>query len=714
MRRFYYRLKSTLLFDILRNNYFILVALIILLLVFINSKSIFVGLIFIGYLVYLLKKAPKLALYCIIILVIVFLNYKIRKNNYSKNIVTNYDGIAKVERIQYKNDNYQIQFKVKNYYLLYYSDELLEIGGIYYLNANISKPSKAHFPGGFDYAKYCEYKGIVGIIENTKIKKIRKSFSIYYLNYLANNYFDKHFNSSSKGMLKALTIGNKDDMEQTLSNSISNVGISHLFVISGLHVQIIAMFFSKILKLLHVSEKKQNTLLIAILFTYFVLTGFMISVFRVVYGTLLRYINKVKKLNYNSLDIMSVNIITVLVINPLFFYQYSFSLSYIISTSIIICSDYLKVKNKIKDTIINSIKISIIATLVTLPIVINIKPEINYLSIIYNIFYIPVVTYIILPMAFITTFFNFLEPLFDIIYQLFTSATNCLSTIKTLTITYPTVSMGVIIGYYWVLYFLLKEISNFRKKKTILLLVLFIAIHILWNNYAIFHNTSDIYFLDLPKGEATVVIDKHNKLNVLIDTGEAGYDDILIFLKKKGIKRLDGVIISHGDSDHMGMLEVILKEFKVKKVFCNKYDTKTMTIVKQKTQLITLKKGDMFKVGSTYFQTLSPKNDENDTNNNSLVLLMSYYKKKILLTGDIEQKIEKELPKIGHVDILKVPHHGSNTSSSNSLFASVDFEVAVCMNGYRNSFAFPTDLTRKKYQKKLYVTSENGTYIIRQ
>lgn len=73
VRRFYYRLKSTLLFDILRNNYFILVALIILLLVFINSKSIFVGLIFIGYLVYLLKKAPKLALYCIIILVIVFL-----------------------------------------------------------------------------------------------------------------------------------------------------------------------------------------------------------------------------------------------------------------------------------------------------------------------------------------------------------------------------------------------------------------------------------------------------------------------------------------------------------------------------------------------------------------------------------------------------------------------------------------------------------------
>ena len=109
VRRFYYRLKSTLLFDILRNNYFILVALIILLLVFINSKSIFVGLIFIGYLVYLLKKAPKLALYCIIILVIVFLNYKIRKYNYSKNIVTNYEGIAKVERIQYKNDNYQIQ-----------------------------------------------------------------------------------------------------------------------------------------------------------------------------------------------------------------------------------------------------------------------------------------------------------------------------------------------------------------------------------------------------------------------------------------------------------------------------------------------------------------------------------------------------------------------------------------------------------------------------
>ena len=119
MRRFYYRLKSTLLFDILRNNYFILVALIILLLVFINSKSIFVGLIFIGYLVYLLKKAPKLALYCIIILVIVFLNYKIRKYNYSKNIVTYYEGIAKVEfSIKMITIKSNLKLKIITYYII--------------------------------------------------------------------------------------------------------------------------------------------------------------------------------------------------------------------------------------------------------------------------------------------------------------------------------------------------------------------------------------------------------------------------------------------------------------------------------------------------------------------------------------------------------------------------------------------------------------------
>ena len=88
-----------------------------------------------------------------------------------------------------------------------------------------------------------------------------------------------------------------------------------------------------------------------------------------------------------------------------------------------------------------------------------------------------------------------------------------------------------------------------------------------------------VYFLDLPKGEATVVIDKHNKLNVLIDTGEAGYDDILIFLKKKGIKRLDGVIISHGDSDHMGMLEVILKELSLEHVKLDKMYQKAMDLV---------------------------------------------------------------------------------------------------------------------------------------
>lgn len=714
MRHFYYKLKTTLLFNILRNNYFILVSLIFLLLLIVDNKSILLGVIFISYLCYLLKKAPKLVLYFIIILSIIILNYSLRKYSYNKNLTTDYEGYAKVERIQYKNNKYQIKFKVKNYYLLYYCDELLEIGSIYHLKAEIKKPNKEHFPGGFNYEKYCEYKGVIGIIENAQIKIIKKSFSIYYLNYLANNYFDKHFISESKGMLKALTIGIKDDMEETLNSSISNIGISHLFVISGLHVQIIALFFSKILGLLHIDEKKQNIILLMILFSYFVLTGYMISVFRVVYGTFLKYVNKAKKLNYSSLDIMSINIITVLLVNPNLFYQYSFLLSYLISISIIICSDYLKVKNKIKDTILNGIKISIIATFITLPIVINIKPEINYMSIIYNIFYIPIVTYIILPLAFITSFLNFLEPLFNFFYLLFYNCTNYLATIKIFTITYPKVSISLIVSYYVILYFLLRIAPNIKKKKNILLLILFIMIHIIWNNYSVFHTTSDIYFLDLPKGEATVIIDKHNRLNVLIDTGESGYDDILVFLKKKGIKRLDAIIISHGDSDHMGMLEIILKEFKVKKVFCSKYDMKTMAVVNQKAQIFTLKQADKLKIGSLYIEILSPSHDENDTNNNSLVLLMSYYKKKILLTGDIEHKIESQLPKIGYVDILKVPHHGSNTSSSSDLFKIVEFDLAICMNGYRNSFSFPTDLTRKKYQKRLYITSENGTYVIKQ
>ena len=106
-----------------------------------------------------------------------------------------------------------------------------------------------------------------------------------------------------------------------------------------------------------------------------------------------------------------------------------------------------------------------------------------------------------------------------------------------------------------------------------------------------------------------------------------------------------------------------------------------------------MKKGDEFFIDKFYFKILWPSFDQKDVNNNSLVIYSIIFNQRILFTGDIEKKAEEELVRNVNkikVDILKVAHHGSNTSTHELFLKSVRFKIAVAMNGYNNQFGFPT------------------------
>lgn len=712
VRAFLIKLKTSSLFNLLKDNYYISLVNICLLLLLINTKSIIILLIIIGYLIYLLKISPKLALFTIIILVIILINYVLRRIIFNNNLIDNYDGFVKVIKIIKKDTNYQIIFKTKHNYLITYLDNEPVIGATYYLKCEVIKASKAHYPGGFNYYEYLKNKNIIGITSNEQLTYIKKGYSIYQLNYYINKYFDYYFHTESKGIIKALTIGIKEDIDDNLLTKISSIGISHLFVISGLHVQIICNLLDKLLNKLHIKKQYQNKIIILILLIYYLISGLLISVLRVILNKILSIINKKYQFNLSNIDIISINIIIVLAFNPLYLYQYSFLLSYIIAFSITVCSKYLIDQKTIKSKIVNNIKISFISTIVTLPIITNINPSVNYLSILYNLLFIPFVTSIMLPFAMLTTIIYPLEYIFNYIYKVFKLLTTIFSNISILTINYPTVNIEFIFIYYIVTVYLIYNKLN--KNKIIIPIILFFIIQTLWTNMIIFNNKGKVYFLDLPKGESTLIIEKHNQLNILIDTGESGYNDIIIFLKKLGIKRLDLVIITHPDSDHFGMLKEISNEFKIKKIIKSKYDNKTKNYIKKNIPIISASPKDKIKYKNISIEFISPIKDYNDTNNNSLVFKLSFYQKTILFTGDIEEPVEKNLPYIGKVNILKVPHHGSNTSTSNSLLSKVDFDLAICMNGYKNSFSFPTQTTKKKLKNKLYITSDKGTYILKQ
>jgi len=571
-------------------------------------------------------------------LLIVLANYSCRGIYFRNLYQENYQGYAKVEQIKKTAKKYQIRFKLKRGYVLYYSEERLSIGSVYYIEGNVQKFYQSHYPGGFNYYQYASFQNLYGTINVEKMSYQKQSFSIYYFNDCFNRYYDTHYKTESVGMIKALTIGNKDSFDKTLNDSISQIGISHLFVISGLHVNLISLAVSKILSLFKkwISKNHQEIITMSILFFYFVITGFLISVFRVVFGSFLKYLNKKMKLEISPVNLLLIQIILMLLYNPLYLFQYSFILSYFIVLSILMVSDFLGKSKKIKTKIFNQISISLLSILVTLPMVVNINPDINFLAMLYNLFYIPIVSYIMLPFAFLVSFIYPLEPVFNFIYELFKGVTLTLSKVRFFTITYPMVPIEVMILYYGCLYlfFLKKE----TRKKIIYPICLFFAINLIWINISSFHSHQKVFFLDLPKGEAIFIKDAWNQKNILIDTGEAGYNDILLFLKKQGVKRLDSIIISHGDSDHVGMLEELILNFKVKEVIFSGYDSKTYHLTKQTKQKVIKSNQTITFNKNIQMSFLPPSKDYGSTNNNSLVIVATIFQKKYLFTGDIEKE----------------------------------------------------------------------------
>ena len=713
------RLKTTSLYnDLLKKYHFVLISVICLLVILnqISKHNIFNMLIIIIVLLLLLIKLyihqRQIFIFTFIILMIITSNYFLRKYIYN-NINFNNSDIYQIIKIEPLEKTNKILLKHKNIKYIIYTKEKLKVGMNIHIEGELESVSTEHVPYGFNYKDYLFKNNIKGIIKVKSIKIINQTKNIHIFHDVINNYFDKTYSKETNGFLKALLIGNKNNLDSELLENISNIGIGHLFVISGLHINIIVLIVSKFLKLLKIKEEKQFPIILIFLIIYYIVTSFLISILRIIITNTLRKLNIKYNLHLSSLDIYSINILLVLIFNPLLLFSYSFILTYLISTMIVIINPILT-----KKTLFDSLIISVMSVLVTLPIIININPTINLLSIIYNIFYIPFVSYILLPLSIIICIIPYLEFIYIFIIKYFIIITNFLGNINFLKITIPNINYLSVIVYFMILIKLILDIEIKHKKKIILDFIILIIFLLIVNNKIILNNKDQIYFLDLPVGESTLIIKKYNRANILIDTGEQGSDELITFLKKKGIKKIDLLIISHGDSDHCGMLDEVVKEIKVKKIALSKYDESSLKIYnKYKNKIIFLQRNDNFNIKNISFKVLWPYKKYNTSNNNSLVLLININNLKILMTGDIEQEAEEELIELEKhidVDVLKIAHHGSKTSTSEYFLNHINFKIGIAMTGYNNTFGFPSDIiTERLKNKNVFYTGYSKTIFIR-
>ncbi len=233
-----------------------------------------------------------------------------------------------------------------------------------------------------------------------------------------------------------------------------------------------------------------------------------------------------------------------------------------------------------------------------------------------------------------------------------------------------------------------------------------------------------VSFIDVGQADCILIHTPGNQ-NILIDAGNReDFPVIRDYLNRHKVSRLDMVVATHPHEDHIGSMAQIIKNYDIGKVFMPKASANTrvfegllMAIKAKGLKINSAKAGfHMNFAPELFLDFLAPNNESyEDLNNYSVVIKLSYRKVAFLLTGDAERISEKEMVNRQYnlkANVLKVGHHGSNSSSSDDFLQKVAPDIAVISVGVHNDYHHPSSPTLKRLARlgaKIYRTDQNGT-----
>ena len=592
----------------------------------------------------------------------------------------------------------------ENIQMFYYDDFDLNDGDKVTVNVLLSTPKKNTIPNTFNYQKYLYNNGIYKVGTVNKIEVIKKNNNI--LNNLKSSLSKK---VSFNPYLKLFILGDKKGVDDSY-NYYKDIGVAHLLAISGMHVGVFVSIMRKILFFL--SKKSQNKLISIVLLFYAFITDFTASILRVVVFFIINSINKDYDFKLSRMKVFLLSLYFLILINPFFITNVGFLYSFACFFTMIIINKYLH-KNYFKNLVI----ITFYMTLFTLPITVSLNYEINLMVFVSNFLLIPFVSYILFPFALVTVLFKFLNPIFTFITFIMEKVAYYLSIVNFTKIIIPKTSIVFIIIYY----ILLISFIYFNKKRYLVFLVnLIIIIKII----PFFNTFANIIFLDVSQGDSMLYITKNQSKVYMFDTGgirnRSVSDNSLMYLKSLGISKIDYLILTHGDYDHMGEAINLVENFKVEKVIfnCGVFNDLEQELIKEldkkKIKYYSCIKELNIDNNKLYFLQTKEYDNEND---NSNVIYFKYGTFKFLFMGDAGIEKEKDILEkynISDVYVLKVGHHGSKTSSDKKFIDEIKPKYSIISVGKNNRYGHPNkEVINNLDNSKIYRTDEDGSILFK-
>lgn len=602
--------------------------------------------------------------------------------------------------------------------------KLYKLGDYIRIEGKLTTPKGRTVFNLFNYKRYLLEEHIHYVLNADTIKKYKNNNKLKYkLKQLIISRIESIHRS--KRYLYAFILGDDFYISDNVKSSYQINGISHLFAISGENIALLVLIIMMLLK----KFKYKYFITFIFLYYYMFLTNFCPSIVRAGIFFILLSLNKMLKLNIKTVDILLLTLCVSLLFNPFLLYDVGFQFSFIISMYLII---FQGVITKYNNKIWNLFSVSFVAFLSSLPTVLNNFFQINLLSIVLNLIFVPFVSTVLFPLSLLCFIFSFLDTLFSILIDMLEQVSMLFSHINIFILILGKPTPILIVLYYIIITYVLYGVKNSQYKRLLLLLVLLIVNY----NINIFNKYPEITFIDVGQGDSALIRLPNNKGNILIDTGgvmpyekkkwqernntfSLGDDVVVAYIKSLGIKSINYLILTHGDYDHIGESIDVVNNIKVNNVvmnkdnICNNERNLIYVLKNKKINYFFVKEGDSIKIKDYKFYILNP-HKVSDENSDSIVIYTVLNSKTVLFTGDANTGVEDYLMskyKLS-IDILKVGHHGSKTSSSDNFIKSIKPKYAIISVGLNNKFGHPSESVIKtldKYNTKKYLTSIDGS-----
>ncbi|MEA3492850.1 MAG: DNA internalization-related competence protein ComEC/Rec2 [Candidatus Margulisiibacteriota bacterium] len=547
-------------------------------------------------------------------------------------------------------------------------------------------------------------------------------------------------------LLSSIVFGTKAaKAPREIKDTYKRAGVAHLLVASGMHLGILVGVCLFLVRSLRLPLWLGILITSAVNIFYALMTGAGPSILRAAIMAEIMLVGLLFEKEKEVYTSMAIAAFLILLFNPKVLFEVGFQLSFAATWALVYVAPVMneRINDKMPKALSSLVSVAIAPVLATVPITLFHFSQTSIVGVLTNILLLPWIGFVVI-LGFVSTVLgSIFLPLGELInganlillwiaHQIVSS----LASFPFAMLYLAPPKFPLVIGYYTALVLGAEVVRRGKIPKLnrfrLITLALVVVCVLLWNT-ALSSPIKGltITVLDVGQGDS-ILIEAPSGKKILVDGGEEkmGERIVIAYLQKRGINKLDMVILTHPHEDHVGGLRPLLQKIKVGTVLDPgaPYNTRSYRLFKElirrnKIKHLTARAGQMISFGkevrAKILHPMSPFLE--NINDVSIVFRLRYKDFTMMFTGDNEKEGEEQIlarffPDLLDSDILKVGHHGSRTSTSDYFLDAVNPQIAVISCGRRNKFRHPHKSTLQKLRGRginIYRTDKHGAVVIK-